>query len=346
MRKFIKSSFLFLSPFFIVITIYIALDPFMVIKKYDTFYNTDAKGCVGLNREYVSTTTFDWNYKKEHYNSFIFGNSCSIFYQVADWKKNLKGDANCYHFDASGETLYALTKKVKYIDTKNIKIKNALLVIDDSTLAQDQPRTGHLVAVSPQLENNKNLFSFHYENFKAFIYPSFIYAYLDFKLSGKVKPYMMNLIEDIPRVYDVNTNEFRLEKLEELIRKGEFYTGARKKIFYQRDTIQKFSSCAIAENQKILLQEIFDVFNRHKTNYKIIINPLYSQIKLNNEDFKYLVQLFGQKNVFDFSGINKFTNDYNNYYETVHYRPHVAREIMALIYQNEQSTGGNKDNIP
>ena len=77
----------------------------------------------------------------------------------------------------------------------------------------------------------------------------------------------------------------------------------------------------------------------NKTNYRIIISPLYNQIKLNNQDLDYLKQLFGKDNVFDFSGINKFTKDYNNYYESSHYRPHIAREIMQLIYHDEQNQG-------
>jgi uncharacterized protein YdiU (UPF0061 family) len=148
---------------------------------------------------------------------------------------------------------------------------------------------------------------------------------------------LLSLIDDRPKKYDIKTNEIRFETIENLITQGKYYTEERKKGFFQRDTLQKYSPRAIAENQKILLKNIFDIFNKHKTNYKIIINPLYNQIKLNNQDLDYLIQLFGRNNVFDFSGINKFTNDYNNYYEAIHYRPNIAREIMNLIYQNEQN---------
>ena len=83
-----------------------------------------------------------------------------------------------------------------------------------------------------------------------------------------------------------------------------------------------------------MLQEIFDIFTKHKTNYKVIINPLYDQVKFNNQDLNYLIQLFGKDKVFDFSGVNKFTNDYKNYYETEHYRPTVANEVMKEIYND------------
>ena len=65
-------------PLIIILLTYVALDPFKVVRKYDTFYDIDAKGSVAINRDYVSTTTFANNYNRENYNSFIFGNSRSI----------------------------------------------------------------------------------------------------------------------------------------------------------------------------------------------------------------------------------------------------------------------------
>ena len=51
--------------------------------------------------------------------------------------------------------------------------------------------------------------------------------------------------------------------------------------------------------------------------------------------FSYTGNYFleGKQNVFDFSGINFITNDYHNYYENSHYRPHVADYIMKEIYK-------------
>ena len=332
---------IFLIPFGGIVLAYIVLDPFMVIRKYDTFYDTKAKGWVGLNVDYVSTSNFDWNYQKAQYNSFIFGNSRSIFYQISDWKKYVDTENVCYHFDASGESLYALDKKLEYISNKNLKIKNALLILDYEILSKDKPRTGHLFVISPQLEKNKNFFSFQFEFFKSFLSPDFLAAYIDFIISGKVKPYMKTnfLIDDRPKVYDRTTNEIRFETFETLIGEGKYYTEERKRVFYQRDTVQKYSPAAIGENQKLLLKDISTILSRNKTNYRIIISPLYNQIKLNNQDLNYLNQLFGKDNVFDFSGINRFTKDYTNYYESSHYRPHIAREIMKLIYHDEQNQG-------
>ena len=104
--------------------------------------------------------------------------------------------------------------------------------------------------------------------------------------------------------------------------------------FYYRDSIQKYSPKVIGESQYRMLKEISEIFKKHKTKYKIIISPLYDQLKFNKSDVRILQMLFGDENVFDFSGINFITNDYHNYYENSHYRPHVADYIMKVIYKN------------
>jgi hypothetical protein len=339
MQAFLKRLFRFsligLVPTLIAGSIYIYFDPFKVLRDYDTFMVADTNGMVNLNRDFVSTTLFNSNNKKYNYNSFIFGNSRSLFYLVADWKPHLNENASCFHYDASGESLWAINKKIEYIDKQGNMIENVLLILDYPTLIQDVGREGHLSVISPALVNNSNLIEFHRTFFLAFLTPKFLYAYLDFKFSGKIKPYMKKgaLLDDSPRNHDVSTNELRFDYYENLIVKGEYYTPKRMKPFYDRDTlVQQFSPACILENQKSILSNIKSIVNKHNTNLKVIISPLYDQKKLNNEDIKFLNQVFGEKNVFDFSGISKTTNDYRNYYENSHYRPHVTREMLKTVY--------------
>ena len=341
MQKFLYRLFRFsligLIPLIIISVLYVIFDPFKVLYNYDSFIETGVKGMGPLNKDYVSTTTFINNSKKINYNSFIFGNSRSIFYQISEWKKFINLDASCYHFDASGESLYAINKKIEFIDKKGNEISNILLVLDYETLMQDEPRLDHhLFIISPILVNNSNVIEFHKTFFFAFFNPKFLYAFLDFKISGRIKPYMKqnNLLDDRPRNYDVLTNELRFDSYEDMIRKNNYYTSKRLSVFFNRDTtIQHFSPKCILENQKKMLKNILSITQKHNTAIKIVINPLYDQQKLNEEDLEYLKILFGKNNVFDFSGINKFTNDYRNYYEASHYRPHVASEILKIIYE-------------
>jgi hypothetical protein len=78
--------------------------------------------------------------------------------------------------------------------------------------------------------------------------------------------------------------------------------------------------------------EIANVFKEHNTNYKIVISPLYDQMRLDSLSLNRIDYIFGPENVYDFSGINRFTEPVYNYYESSHYRPHVAKQILEIIY--------------
>ncbi|MDC7997314.1 hypothetical protein POW22_04700 [Gilvibacter sediminis] len=324
-----------LIPVLIFGGIYLYYDPFKVLYEYDSFYDSASKDVVNLNRDFLSTSTFIKNNPDEQYDSFILGSSRSIFYEVADWKPHLSPDAKCFHFDASGESLWALHKKVLFIDEQGNEIDNILLILDFDTLIQDQPKSGHLGVISPALVDNNNQFEFHKEFFTAFLNPKFLYAFMDYKITDEIKPYMRkgNLLDDRKRNYDPLTNEIRFEHYEELIEKGEYYTPERLAVFYDRDSKQTYLKPSIKENQKRMLNEIAAIVEKQNTKLRIVISPAYDQKKFNPEDLAFLNETFGTDSVFDFSGINEITQDYRNYYESAHYRPHVAKQIMDSIYK-------------
>lgn len=320
---------------FFLLGLYLYLDPYQVIHEYDSFFENNANAYIPINQDYVSTSTFDSNCKTIKMNSFIFGNSRSLFYQVSDWKKHIGQENNTFHFDASGESLYALHKKVAYINKKKMKIDHVLLIVDESLLSRDNPQPGILFEISPQLVNNDNFFHFHFQYVKAYF--SSIVPLTYFKVTNKV-PFPSSIFnykfDNRKRFYDPTSNEMQFKIVEKMIDEGKYYTKEKMNLFYRRDTIQKYSKQTILSKQEVMLEEIFTVFTEHNTKYKIIINPLYNQIKINQKDLKYLKELFGKEHVFDFSGINNYTKDYQNYYETSHYRPHISRKILKEIYKN------------
>jgi len=335
MKSFVSKTLFFLSPFIIGLLFYLSLDPFKVVRNYDEFYNDNDIGRVVLDKDYVSTTNFVNKYSKEKYDSFIFGNSRSMFYQVTDWKKNINPNSSCYHFDAAGETLFSLHKKITYLDNNSIPIKNTLLILDHETLNKVVSNSGHLGIVTPRLVNYNNFIDFHYTFLEAFFNTKFMFAYLDFKISNKIKPYMKEgyLIDDNKISYNPITNEFRFTDFEKLISKNKYYNENRLAVFYKRNSIPTYTKPAIFQTQKEILKDIYTIFLKNNTNFKIIINPLYNQEKLATEDLFFLKSTFGASSVFDYSGINEITKDYTNYYEASHYRPHIADKIMSEVYK-------------
>lgn len=336
MNRFIKKIVFFSLPLFIVVLLYFILDPFKVLYTYDSYFDERVEGRVFLNTDYVATTNFENHYKRYGYNSFIFGNSRAWFYKVADWK-NYIGDEPAYHFDAAGETLYAMHKKIRYLDNKKAEIKNALIVLDYSILKATEPKAGHLGIISPQLVNYENWLEFHLASITGFINIQFLYAYLDFKISGKLKPYMYknNLIENRPFSYNPAHNELSFDYYDNLMNKNQYYTKEKIQEFYNRSEEEKYSPPVIGQLQEQMLREISNIFQKHNTRFKIIISPLYDQIHLSNEDYARLVSMFGRSNVYDFSGKNQITEDFSNYYETSHYRSSVAGRLMKQAYETE-----------
>lgn len=327
--------FIGIIPLLVVGPIYLYYDPFKVLYKYDSVIADNENAVIVFDKYYVSTTTFLMNSNKINYNAFIFGNSRSMFYQISDWKKHLGQNASCFHFDASGESLWALNKKIELVDKRGNNIENMLLVLDYPTLSQDKPKASLLSILAPSLANYVDVIKFHKTFFFSFLSPKFLFAFLDLKISGHAKPYMKqnSLLQDRERNYDFSTNELRFDYFENLIRLNKYYTPERLSVFYDRDTtIQKYSPACISETQKTVLRNIHSITQKHNTAIRIIINPLYDQLKLNSNDLAYLKSLFGEGNVYDFSGINSFTNNYTNYYENSHYRPHIARAILDTVY--------------
>jgi hypothetical protein len=112
--------------------------------------------------------------------------------------------------------------------------------------------------------------------------------------------------------------------------------GFQKNQFYKRNMTQKFSQKAIYEKQHIFLLEIIRILRKHKCNYKIIINPLYDQLKLSESDYQLIEQIFGKKNIYDFSGINYITNDVDNFDDVLHFKPKIGNLILKQIYTDRK----------
>ena len=334
MRNFLKYCLLFISPMLVMVVCYVVFDPFKLIKHYDSYY--DLTDVITLNRGYVSTMHYINNKDTYNYDSFIFGNSRSIAYHEEEWQKYIPEGSLCYHFDESGGSVGGIYFKIRYIN-KYAHIKNALLVVDPYLLTTTV-QTGHLGSIPPVLNYYQNIINFHVESFLAFYNISFIHAFIDYKLTSTYKSYMGWLIKDPSKNCSYNSvnNELLDNLREEKVLNGTYYDEEHISVFNEKQFPNRIANVAINEERMDMLKSIKLIFDEQHTNYKIVISPLYDQVKLNPIDFNVLCDIFGKENVFDFSGKNKWTDDYHNYYEDSHYRPCVANEIMRIIYRENK----------
>lgn len=331
--KFVLELFI---PVILLVIYYIIADPYKIIWHYDAFFPEVGTSYVGLDHDYVSVATFD-NYNDSlHYNSFIFGNSRSRYYQVVDWKKHLDSTAVCYHMDASNETLEGIYLKLKYVSERAL-INNCLLVLDTYILSETKTRRDNLIFFpAPQTTPERDNLKFWITGFKSFVSPKFFYAYTKMLLFGQVSKEAAEegVLDVAIRHYDYRWNETTWPEKEKSIVQGTYYQGKVMHYFKERPDTLTYAQQCIFEEQEGLLKDIADILLASGVNYKIIISPGYDQLKLSIEDYIIMCSIFGSDNVFDFSGENELTEDYNNYYDISHYRPFVAAKIMDSVYAN------------
>jgi hypothetical protein len=323
---------LVLTPLLLTIAVYAIYDPFDVLRHYDRYY-TDSN--IVYNRDYISTEIFLANYRKERYDSFIFGNSRTLAFQCGEWRRYIKAKG-VFHFDASGESLYGIYKKIVFLDRQGVDLSNCLLLLDADTLMKVDNYSDHLFIKHPKVSRESEL-AFQMEFLRAFMSPRNCYfiAFLDYKMRNRVRPRFSKMFMQSSVRYDPITNDMFIVGLEDVIeRTGSKYYESKKDIFYKRDRKETgYTPQCIKATHKEYFTEIKKIFDKHNTNYRIIISPVYDQVYLNRIDLNYLENLFGNKYVFDFSGVNEYTDSVFNYYDNIHYRPFVGRKILETVYQ-------------
>lgn len=333
--KFVLELFI---PVVIVILYYIIADPYKIIWHYDTFFPEEGSSIVGLDHDYVSVANFDNHNDTYHYNSFIFGNSRSRYYQVEDWKKHLESNAVCYHMDASNETLEGIYLKLKYV-SERAEIDNCLLVLDTYILPETKTSRDKLIFFpAPQTTPEHDYLKFLVTGFKSFVSPKFFYSYTKMLLLGQVsKEAAEEGVFDVAvRHYDYRWNETTWPEKEEAIADGSYYQGKVMNYFGERPITQTYANQCIFEEQEKMLKEIAAILLSSNANYKIIISPGYNQLNLSREDYILLCSIYGEDRVYDFSGKNELTEDFHNFYDISHYRPFVADYIMESVYCENQ----------
>ncbi|MDR1861123.1 MAG: hypothetical protein LBR06_09420 [Bacteroidales bacterium] len=338
MKKFLLKITIFAIPlavwFGITIAAYLLIDPFKVLYKYDNFYAGKYIG--DLNRDYVSTENYIRHRDSANYNSFIFGSSrVYMGFKPSIWKKYLPENAQPYSFDAYSESVYGIWSKVKFLDKTDATISNALIVLcHGPAFRTEKNSTGYLFRKHPAL-SGENWLSFQYTVFQPFLHPKKAYSYIDLWLTGRYKNYMKFFIPPPSPldIYDPVTNERFFNTQEKNIRENPDYIN-NPAVFYDRpDTEHVDEIRRIKRRHAEMLQEIRTILDKRHTDYRVIISPLYEQIRLNPDDLQLLHEIFGADKVTDFTGKNAFSDNKRNYYEPHHFRSQPVDSLLKTVYE-------------
>lgn len=323
MRRFIIKTISILSPFVLILLSYIIYDPFRVIWEYND-YMENGSG----NAAYTSYKILT---KEDSipFNSFIIGSSRSQNWPWKEWEKYLDSTACAFHLDQSGDGVLRALERIQFIYNHVERVENILLIVDHEWLSSTDHPDDIQFRNPWQMRPNKDYLDFQIAAFK------FFFSEEGFKKHFHIgEEFRYNL----PSYRDERNEPHSIGREWAITCDPKFYYEnlARQHIEYyrfkQRDSIEKIGEPVISERGIEQLSQINGLLKIGNTDFKIIISPLYDQLKLNPADKSILDSIFGSKNVFDYSGINKYTADSLNYYEASHYRPHVAAQILEEIY--------------
>jgi hypothetical protein len=325
--------FVFLLPIILLVAIAVLLDPFRVFGNYDDYLKNQF---TGYNRGVVCLKLYERNSKKTDYDSFIFGSSRSQAFKVKNWQLLLPPESKGFHFDGWSDGIYGVYNKIRYIDETGGRLKNALIVVDQDVLVRTTNQSSFDAILPPKLSKESPV-AFYLEFVKPLLNLRFVIGYIDYSVFKTYRNYMSNFVSiakydnvsdnitgDLYYGYDRMISEDKGKYYNDLINKG---------VFYERPKQLKKNVPVTSEEKKLLIK-IKKILDKHHTDYRIVISPCYDQIPLANDHYQLLKDIFDAGTVYNYSGINKFTDSIYNYYDDSHFRPQVADEIMKDIYLN------------
>ncbi len=329
MKRFVVLSLLALLPALLLVAFYLVRDPFHVVKPYKgEAYNPGDTIALTTNWGYVTVESFKYFDPKGHYDSFIFGSSLSGYYLIKDWAPHLPADSRPFHFNASRETLHGIFNKLNWLTNRGVKIRNALIIMEDEMLQRRPYDTDVLFVQHPQTTREVSWWKFHQLYFNAYRQPGLL-AYL-------LSPGTMTrrALEKGYATTDITT---RIEPINE-----GYYAWADSVIavnpseFYTPEHIAKFTlplkemPCKekITPEVASLLKEIKSVLARQGTDYHIIIPPHYGYEAMDSRDLYTMELIFGPGRVHDYSRDAEMGSSLYHYYDDGHL---VARDCALLM---------------
>lgn len=327
-------------PVAIILGIFLYTDPFRTLQPFD-ISDIDA-----TNREYLSTELFIRNMDNYKYNSFVFSSSKGCGINTYTWRMYLSEEAYPYLFQAWSETITGIQLKMEFLQQNNIKIDNALILIDiPSSFANDQ-------------------LPYEALSMKHYVFtqtPKCIYnAILFYNFLQKPTLWIKNIKNTINHVQtyypaDTITNDWQIENsnnystippLDSLKNCSEM---TRNTFFNKIAHIKgkPKSQPVISEKYQDQLKQIKSILENNNTNYQIIVTPgyYYTSMPIDSFDLSILQDIFGKEFVHDFSKENEITTNYNYFTDPGHFGLRAGFVMLQDIYADTTNSTSKVDSI-
>ena len=331
MGRFLKKiAILLLVPLLLLVAVYFVTDPYKTLRPFSLTYFDST------NRDYLSSELFLLNYPEQKYDSFIFGSSRGCGINTYHWLKYLPDGSKQFLFQAWSETITGIDQKVSYIDEHHGDLKNAIVLIDiPGSFSKSQLSTKALSIKNPRFSHQSHL-----------LYQSILFFDFLQKPSQWVRAVKGCIHPQVPYVgFDIVTNDWirnnrerDLESIPERDSLSNLNRNAKAALF--KDYVNNPNAVIpagkdlIDESMLCVLNHIHEVFQRQKTDYRIVITPgyCYKYPAISSRDISILKSVFGENNVYDYSGRLDITSDYNSFSDPNHFGLRIGWLIIEEIY--------------
>nr|MBP7472346.1 hypothetical protein [Prevotella sp.] len=314
-------------PFIILVLLYMAKDPFMVIRHYNDYDHCRVCQSEGA----VAWTKYKMLRNKMHYDSFIMGNSCTKAFPCKDWNRYIH--ARPFRLFSNGEGLGDLCLKLEALDHQHNQPVRNLLIITEKDFFENVNPQNSIMHIMPIDVSNKSLISYQTAFLQGFFDPKFLFPYLKYQITDRYDNSMRGVVNEHIPVHTYYANDAVLPAEDSIRIEGEnFWMSKQWMKEKKKKAKSSVASRVICSTQIKRLNEIENFCERHHTDMKLVIGTNYKREAVNPLDVKTLKSIFGNNNVFDYSS-SPLKMDYHNYYDNVHYRVTVGKKIMKEIYR-------------
>ena len=334
MKRFLKCVGLFVGiPLLLLLGLYVWTDPFKCIHPFDV-HDVD-----NTNREYLSTELFLRNEKSQQYNSFIFSSSRGCGMNAYRWKTYLSADAHPFIFQAWSETLTGIEMKMSYLDEHQVPLDYVLVMLDIPGAFKKEQLSHEAMTLKHFIFTGKSRLSYNAIQYFNFIQkPSLWMSSVRKKVKGsKTACHSDTITNDWNKRNKLSFAEIpeqdSLRDCSEISRQTFF-----SKIEHRRNEGVVVSEPLISKSFEDQLCHIKDILDRNQSDYYVILTPAYcyTNAAAHPDDLEKLKAVFGEDRVYDFTGKNEMTDDYNNYTDPNHFGQRVGWMILESIYGDKE----------
>lgn len=330
MKRFLVRLVLFIGiPVLVLLVVYLLTDPFKCLHAFD-LTDTDQ-----TNREYFSTELFLRNNEQQQYNSFIFSSSRGCGMNTYRWKTYLSAQAKPFIFQAWSETLTGIELKMDYLDRNQVPIDNALIMLDVPGSFDREQLPKEALSMKHFVFTGETRFKYNAIQFFNFLQKPSLWVK---SVSKKLRKERLSCVTDTISNDWGSQNRFLCDELPRqdslcgcsAISRNEFLFRVANLTDDDIEISEPLITAAFEEK----LCHIRTILERNHSDYYVVLTPAYcyTNPSVNPNDLDKLKGVFGDDRVFDFTGKNDMTEDYNNFSDPNHFGQRVGWMILEKVY--------------